>query len=638
MRLREKDASYKYREDGFGKHRNDIRGYIMSKHYAMMLSTTDDLFQEEIWVSLSEYVEKFDDKMYFFCGKPINSTLNDECYSNVIFNLMKQLPMDGLISLTGSLSHYIGLKKYNEYIKQFDNMHKISISVPLEGCTNVLLDGYGSSYTLCEHLIDHGYTTFGVIKGPDQTTESLSRYRGTMVALMTRGIKLTHSVVGDFSKDSGYHGATVLLDKGVDVIISANDQMALGAYQAIAERGLRIPNDIAVVGFDDIEQAKLQEVPLTTVKQPFSEMVRSAYDLLRFNRRSDIHHLGEIKIRESCGCNKQVLDAITEMDMKRFYMNKYQESIYEYNQTLTLHDKFDRVDTMEKLNDAITNYLDEVKGRELHLCLFEEKAIVIESPETFEYPTWMNYQYGYLNGSVKKFGRYKTSTGLPLEALKISTSKALLIYPVNQYNLSYGYIVTDANTAKSKTFTSLRREIVNALNRIDMFEQIHRYSKQMKRLASMDAMTGLLNRRGFFSFVEVDYYEKLKHLKNPGIIFCDINGLKKVNDNYGHATGDQLIISASDILKKVFASNTIARLGGDEFIIYLDDCNDQMLNDIIGNLENEISIYNECNCNSFTLSLEAGMAKIIGTQHVSLDELISQADHMLYVKKGRHHF
>lgn len=609
----------------------------MGKHYAMMLSTTDDLFQEEVWVKLSEYAENYDDKIYFFCGKPLNSTLYDEKYSNIIFNLMKNLPMDGLISLTGSLSHYIGIDKYNEFMDQFENMHKVSISIPLKGCTNVLLDGYSSSFNLCEHLIAHGYKKFGVIKGPDQTTESISRYRGTMVALLTHGLMLSHSISGDFSKESGYNGAKVLLDQGIDVIICANDQMALGAYQAIYERGLTIPKDIAVVGFDDIEQAKLQDIPLTTVRQPFAEMVRSAYDILRCNTYEDIHHLGEIKIRESCGCDRVVIDALSEHSLTKLYMNKYQESIFEYNQTLMIHDKFDRVDTKVKLNDALADYLSETNGCEFHLCLFEGKSILIENPSDFVYPTWMNYQFGYINGNILPNCRYITSNGLPQEIFKISKSKSLLIYPVNQYNLSYGYIVTDAKTAKNKTFTSLRREIINALNRIDMFDQIHQYSNQMAQLASIDVMTSMLNRRGFFSIVEKDYYHKLSLQKTPAIIFCDVNGLKKINDNYGHATGDRMIVDTALILKNVFSQYTIARLGGDEFIIYIDECNEDQLDALFKNLEYEISMFNNQSGNPFQLSLEAGMAIISENNQMPLEELISQADKMLYIKKGRNH-
>lgn len=607
----------------------------MGKIYAMMLSTTEDLYQEEIWTSLSDYVEEGDDRVYFFCGKPIASTFDDEMYSNIIFNLMKHLPMDGLISHTGSLNYYIGPDAYKTYLDQFDHIPRASISVPIEGCSNVLLDNYTSSYELCEHLIGHGYKRYAIISGPDRTPESQERIDGTTAALLKHGIEQPLILTGDFSKKSGYKNALNLIDAHVDVIICANDLMALGAYQAIHDRGLRMPIDIAVVGFDDIEQSRLIDVPITTVKQPFDAMVKAAYDVLKSNETQNIKLLGEVKLRESCGCYRETLDAKSEQYKKQYYMNKYHESIQEYNQTIHMHNVFDQVNTHDKLNDAIHDYLEESEGIEFHLCLYEDGKQIIEDPQTYAFPKTMNHQFGFVNGRRFEKNSFDTADGLPQYIFEVSVARAFLVYPINHHNISYGYIVADAKTAKSKTFTALRREITNSLSRIDMYSQIKLYSQQMAQLASMDMMTGMLNRRGFFSYANVDFSAQLRRNKTPGIIFCDVNGLKRVNDNLGHAFGDQMIIHTSNILKKVFKNDTVARLGGDEFIIYKSDCSHIAPEQVYDALHNEIKAFNLKSNEPYELSLEAGMAKYERDTHGCLDELINHADKMLYLKKGR---
>ena len=607
----------------------------MGNIYAMMLSTTEDLYQEEIWTSLSEYVDEGEDRVYFFCGKPIASTFDDEMYSNIIFNLMKHLPMDGLISLTGSLNHYVGPEAYKAYIDQFSHIPRVSISVPIEGCSNVLLDNYTSSNELCEHLMSHGYKRYGIISGPDRTPESQERINGTLAALLKHGIDPPQILEGDFTKKSGYKNGLALIDAHVDVIICANDLMALGAYQAVHDKHLRMPIDIAVVGFDDIEQSRLVDVPITTVKQPFDAMVKTAYDILKSGETQDVKLLGEVKLRESCGCYRETLDAKSEQYKKQHYMNKYHESIQDYNQTIHMHNVFDQVNTLDKLSDAIHDYLEESLGIEFHLCLYDDGKQIIEDPQTFVFPKTMTHQYGYVRGRRFEKNSYKTANGLPQFIFEISYERAFLVYPVNHHNISYGYIVADAKTAKSKTFTALRREITNSLSRIDMYSQIKEYSQQMSQLASLDTMTGMLNRRGFFSYANVDFPAQLRRNKTPGIIFCDVNGLKRVNDNHGHAYGDQMIIHTSNILKKVFKNDTVARLGGDEFIIYKSDCTHIAPEQVYETLHREIKAFNMDSLEPYELSLEAGMAKYERGIHGCLDELISHADKMLYLKKGR---
>ena len=124
-------------------------GDTMIKLFGMMLSTTENLYEEEIWSQLSDYVKSPTDRILFFCGRPLESTFEDEAYSNVIFNLMKMIPLEGIISLTGSLNYYVGASAYKNYLNEITNTPVVSLSVPIEGTSLVQCDNFiGYSFHL----------------------------------------------------------------------------------------------------------------------------------------------------------------------------------------------------------------------------------------------------------------------------------------------------------------------------------------------------------------------------------------------------------------------------------------------------------------------------------------------------------
>ncbi|MDH7487061.1 MAG: LacI family DNA-binding transcriptional regulator [Anaerolineae bacterium] len=130
------------------------------------------------------------------------------------------------------------------------------------------------------HLLDLGHRGIGVISGPPPLTAVEERLAGYRLALAERGVACDEGwfVQGDFTPESGFQAAAILLERcpQLTAIFCINDRMAMGAIQRLRAEGLRVPDDIAVVGFDDIPSAALFEPPLTTVRQPALEMGRIA--------------------------------------------------------------------------------------------------------------------------------------------------------------------------------------------------------------------------------------------------------------------------------------------------------------------------------------------------------------------------
>lgn len=148
----------------------------------------------------------------------------------------------------------------------------------------VLVDNYRGGYLATEYLISLGHHRIGCITGPSDTTPSADRVRGYKDALTSAGLPVDESLIvrGDFRYASGISGAQKLLDlkDPPTAIFAHNDVMAMAAMATIREKGFSIPEDISIVGFDDIPQASFTSPPLTTIAQPIQDIGRIATDLL----------------------------------------------------------------------------------------------------------------------------------------------------------------------------------------------------------------------------------------------------------------------------------------------------------------------------------------------------------------------
>jgi LacI family transcriptional regulator len=136
------------------------------------------------------------------------------------------------------------------------------------------VDNQLGARTAVEHLLSLGYQRIGTITGP--LNEAVGRHRldGFRQAHRSRGIEPDPRLVieGKFDEASGWHGMLTLLERGADAVFAASDTMAAGALRAARERGLCVPADVAVVGFDDLPLAANTTPPLTTVHQPVFEL------------------------------------------------------------------------------------------------------------------------------------------------------------------------------------------------------------------------------------------------------------------------------------------------------------------------------------------------------------------------------
>lgn len=132
-----------------------------------------------------------------------------------------------------------------------------------------------------EHLLDLGHATVHHLAGPQRWFAARDRLEGWRAALAAHGRNEPPVVEGDWSASSGYAaGRELASDRDVTAVFAANDDMAIGLIRALAEAGRRVPDDVSVVGFDDIPVAAYVTPPLTTVRQPFDAVAQTGLKLL----------------------------------------------------------------------------------------------------------------------------------------------------------------------------------------------------------------------------------------------------------------------------------------------------------------------------------------------------------------------
>lgn len=182
------------------------------------------------------------------------------------------------------------------------------------GASCVSVNDHESSKQITRHLIDHSYKKIAHLSGPAEVSIAQKRKKGYIDALKEQDIPFDESLVieSGFNEKGGYQAMSELLDLPGDIrpraVVAINDPAAFGAIKAIEERGLSIPDDIAIVGFSDDIRSELIACPLTTVRHPaFQIGKRAAQKLIKMIDTNEepienIELTNEIIIRKSCGC------------------------------------------------------------------------------------------------------------------------------------------------------------------------------------------------------------------------------------------------------------------------------------------------------------------------------------------------
>jgi sigma-B regulation protein RsbU (phosphoserine phosphatase) len=283
---------------------------------ALLINQVDGNYQSPIWHAIDAVCAARNCDLLVFAGKAPDSPLEEESRYNTIYGLARAELLDGIIVTSGTLSNYIGKEAFAEFCAAYSGIPLVSISQPMENRDSVVIDNYSGMKEAVSHLTGgHGLTRIAFIRGPATNNEAEERFKAYTDALAEAGIPINERLIyrGDFREFTARAAVRFWIDEikvMPEALVAANDDMAMAAYDELIKRGLRIPEDIRLTGFDDQEAVKHYDPPFTTVSQPLAAQGEKAANLLldriagikAGSGGNETRLPARLVVRRSCGC------------------------------------------------------------------------------------------------------------------------------------------------------------------------------------------------------------------------------------------------------------------------------------------------------------------------------------------------
>ncbi len=470
------------------------------KNIGLLIDDINGSYQTPIWLNFKYRAEQLDCNLITFEGKRLGSDtlLFSEKQHNFIYKLIDKSSIDGLIIISGPQINFIGLERFLDFCKQFEDIPVISIGIEIPGALNLLVDGKIGMKELIQHLLDfHNYKKIGFLKGPNNNTEANERFEAYLEVLNENNIPVDNNLIfeGEFTLESGYRTADNIFLNNIqlDALVCANDNMAVGALNSLKTLNMSFEKSFYITGFDDAPSLKYFNYPLTTVRQPIEEIVN--YSLRFFIDRNvelnnTIYMPSRLVKRSTCGC----MPDYPEEDAVNTEVSENMNVEYKFHELLQTY-------SMEELYDEITKILNQFSIKGCFIVKYSDGPVIYKD-DSAEMPENSELIYAYQN--------YKRLKEIPEELKYFSTKEILpkkfitncerftyLINPLFFKNEHSGYIVFCVNNNDVTNYESLRGNIINALKiaslNSDNLEKQNRLIKREKLAALGEISRELAN-------------------------------------------------------------------------------------------------------------------------------------------------
>lgn len=530
----------------------------------------------------------------------------------------------------------------------------LSLEVDVPGMSCIKSENYQGVRELALHMIEHhNAKKFIYVNGIEGNVENNIRRQALLDVLKEHDIKL----VDEFHCDFGFFTAYMEMKNYIaagnelpDVVVCANDNMALGINSALTEMDKSVPDDVIVTGFDMINNGQFTFPILATVSRGWDKFGELAYDKLmrqienpdeRFTEEYHSHFVPS----ESCGC-----EASEEAIKNRFtaIRNSYFESlkqsmmdIYFYGLQIPLSLANRKEDFMEVGMKDVPD-LPQL-GNDYCICVEPEffELDDDEYPERIRgYGSDMDVLYELKNGERRSYSHFDSKELYPGHVHEEGGSDLFLFAPLNYLNYIVGYLAIK-NSPELLYNLTLSRFIKNMDAQLfSMRRHIfsERTNNELKKIYMTDALTGLYNRTGcqkvLYDYISSRKREGLKSI----LVFADIDRMKTINDVYGHLNGDLAIKATAEVFKKNSPQEWLfGRYGGDEFIAVGPYPEDGSIEDLIRKISEAMSGEIKAMNLAFILHASIGFAVVEHGDDLTIDAYIDTADKYMYAEKEKYH-
>ena len=248
-------------------------------------------------------------------GGRVRDPVAERAARNVVFDLVNAETVSGVVAVTSVIGSAIGPLQIEAWLERFHGLPLCCVGVPIPGHVAIEVDNSGGIRELVLHLAQgHARKHMAFVQGPAGSAEASVRFKAFRDALEEVGLTFDPQLAteGDFTKASGRTAVRTLLEHHrpphqIDTLIAANDYMALGAMQELWRHHVEVPDDIAVVGFDDVDSARFAHPALTSASQPTEQLgrqgVEAAFKMAEGGKPVSALLATKLALRSSCGCS-----------------------------------------------------------------------------------------------------------------------------------------------------------------------------------------------------------------------------------------------------------------------------------------------------------------------------------------------
>ncbi len=547
------------------------------------------------------------------------------------------------------------------------NIPVVSIMSPAEGAYNIHFDYRDNFRAIISHVIEqHGCKRIffvGGIKGNSFSEERVDCFREEM---KKHGLEIDERGIGygNFWEGPTYE----LMDRWIgdktlecpEAIICANDAMALAVCMKLEEFGLRIPNDVIVTGHDGIMAERYHTPRLTTAATDYEGAARRAIEVFKDiesgkQPEKEITVQSELIFSESCGCKKINQKAVNRK-ISVLYSQMTQQIMVE-DQLNAMAAELSTATDFDSFCWLLAKHIYVSWAGRAWLCMpssaytprhltADELAdeSTIQQPETDFYEgsklnnvfNWA-FQQEYVPCSIE----FDRTDILPNLIDKLREYNSLLFAPVSFRGLPQGYLgVCTGLENPNMKFTAMFMSYLNMTFELVMQKSFNGAAvSQLKAMYVRDFMTALYNRRGFYTRIRPQLERCITLRQELVVASVDMDGLKRINDTYGHNEGDAAIKSLANLLVQSAGEDSIiARFGGDEFVVAA-VCADgeEFSAQFQEKLARKIDAYNEISEKPYKISASVGLTVTKPDSTDGIDRLIEIADDIMYRQKEKHH-
>jgi len=428
-------------------------------------------------------------------------------------------------------------------------------------------------------------------------------------------------------------------------ICSANDSMAISTVKVLDERGYKVPEDILLTGFDGIEDGKFFCPAIATCEPVLDNLPDYIINVIENDIRGAEYMLPLRFIpKESCGCeNSYVASDHKEMAqiMINSRQNNWQHSMLS-NLSLSLLDSCD----IHSLFGGMSNTVSRFRGLNLLYCIRDDlEAIDYYNCEYDRLRVRLNYDF-YPEDKFVSFDIDEIIPDYEKVVLNAAPEDLFVFQLLHSASDRFGYSVIRAKSFVAndmRIFSQFAESFTNMLEgvlRNIRLEQANRKLNEMYvRMSEMyirDVMTGLFNRTGYYA--ELDKYIAMEDVRNGylHLISIDMDGLKFINDNFGHLEGDNAIKALAKAIEDCFAQPCIsARFGGDEFMVALftrskTEPSQASLSERLNSYIKKLPILKD---KEYSVGVSVGKAVVKVSEIETLREIEKIADDEMYINK-----